>query len=102
MGEAMKRGMVLVMSMWDDHDAYMLWLDSDYPLDKDPNSPGVKRGPCPRDSGKPWDVERQYPNSAVEYSNVKFGPIGSTIQFEADGITVKENEGSLKTEEQTA
>ena len=56
MGEAMRRGMVLVMSMWDDHEAYMLWLDSEYPLDKDPNQPGVRRGPCPRDSGKPWEV----------------------------------------------
>merc|ERR1739842_204799 len=34
MGESLKRGHVLVMSMWDDHDANMLWLDSDYPLDK--------------------------------------------------------------------
>lgn len=50
----MKDGMVLVMSLWDDHAAYMLWLDSDYPLDANPNDPGVKRGPCPRDSGKPW------------------------------------------------
>ena len=33
-GEAMGRGMVLVMSLWDDHDANMLWLDSNYPLDK--------------------------------------------------------------------
>lgn len=31
MGEAMKRGMVLVMSLWDDHDVNMLWLDSNYP-----------------------------------------------------------------------
>ena len=30
----MGRGMVLVMSLWDDHDANMLWLDSDYPLDR--------------------------------------------------------------------
>merc|ERR1719334_1350909 len=35
----MDRGHVLVMSMWDDHDANMLWLDSDYPLDKDPWAP---------------------------------------------------------------
>ena len=34
MGESMERGHVLVMSMWDDHDANMLWLDSNYPLDK--------------------------------------------------------------------
>ena len=31
MGAAMKRGMVLVMSLWDDHDVNMLWLDSNYP-----------------------------------------------------------------------
>ena len=56
MGESFKRGVVLVLSMWDDHEANMLWLDSDYPLDLDPNAPGVKRGPCARDSGKPYDV----------------------------------------------
>lgn len=98
MGEAMKRGMVLVMSLWDDHSAYMLWLDSDYPLEKNPNDPGVKRGPCPRDSGKPWDVEKQHPNAHVSFSNIKFGAIGSTIQFEDDGITVKKD--NLKTAEQ--
>lgn len=89
MGEAMKRGMVLVLSIWDDHEANMLWLDSDYPLDKNPNSPGVKRGPCSRDSGKPSDVERNFPNAYAAYSNVKFGTLGSTVTFEADGITVK-------------
>lgn len=57
MGDALDRGMVLVMSIWDDHDANMLWLDADYPLDKDPNTPGIHRGPCSRDSGKPEDVE---------------------------------------------
>jgi len=33
MGESFKRGMVLVMSLWDDHDVNMLWLDSNYPKD---------------------------------------------------------------------
>ena len=33
-GEALGRGMVLVMSLWDDHDSNMLWLDSDFPLDR--------------------------------------------------------------------
>ena len=51
MGDSMARGHVLVMSLWDDHDVNMLWLDSDYPLDKDPSEPGVSRGPCSRDSG---------------------------------------------------
>lgn len=89
MGESFKRGMVLVLSLWDDHEANMLWLDSDYPLNLDPSKPGVKRGPCARDSGKPADVERNYPDATVSYSNIKFGNIGSTVQFEADGVTLK-------------
>ena len=34
MGGALGRGMVLVMSLWDDTDVHMLWLDSDYPPTK--------------------------------------------------------------------
>ena len=78
MGEQMKSGMVLVMSLWDDHTANMLWLDSDYPLDADPSKPGVNRGPCPRDSGKPEDMENNYPNSNVKFSKIRFGDIDST------------------------
>ena len=78
MGQAFDRGMVLVMSIWDDHDVNMLWLDSNYPLDKDPSAPGVARGTCSTSSGKPQDVESQSPNAKVTYSNIKFGPIGST------------------------
>lgn len=33
MGKSMDNGMVLVMSIWDDHEANMLWLDSTYPTD---------------------------------------------------------------------
>ena len=99
MGEAMKRGMVLVLSIWDDHTANMLWLDSDYPLTADPAKPGVKRGPCSRDSGKPSDVEKNYPNAYVGYSNIKFGTIGSTVKFEADGVTVKIEESPSLREE---
>ena len=46
MGEAMDRGMVLVISLWDDYANHMLWLDSDYPPNKSPSLPGVARGPC--------------------------------------------------------
>merc|ERR1712111_57560 len=53
MGDAMKRGMVLVLSLWDDHAAHMLWLDSNYPPDGDAMQPGVARGPCSTDSGDP-------------------------------------------------
>jgi len=70
------------MSLWDDHDVNMLWLDSDFPLDQDRNKPGVQRGPCSRDSGNPEEVERLYGSSSVKYMNVKVGPIGSTFNSE--------------------
>jgi cellulose 1,4-beta-cellobiosidase len=73
-----RAGNVLVLSIWDDHTANMLWLDSNYPLDKDPSQPGVARGTCPTSSGKPEDVESQYPNAQVIFSNIKFGAINST------------------------
>ncbi|KAH9852124.1 cellobiohydrolaseI [Lenzites betulinus] len=78
MGAAFEQGMVLVMSIWDDHAANMLWLDSDYPTDADASQPGVARGPCPTTSGVPTDVESQSANANVIFSNIKFGPIGST------------------------
>nr|AAA19802.1 major cellobiohydrolase [Phanerodontia chrysosporium]AGJ81161.1 cellobiohydrolase [Phanerodontia chrysosporium]CAA82762.1 cellulase [Phanerodontia chrysosporium] len=79
MGEALGNGMVLALSIWDDHAANMLWLDSDYPTDKDPSAPGVARGTCATTSGVPSDVESQVPNSQVVFSNIKFGDIGSTF-----------------------
>ncbi|KIY62046.1 glycoside hydrolase family 7 protein [Cylindrobasidium torrendii FP15055 ss-10] len=76
MGDAFDRGMVLVMSIWDDHAVNMLWLDSTYPTDS--SSPGAARGTCSTDSGKPEDVESESPDASVKYSNIKWGPIGST------------------------
>jgi len=78
LGDALDRGLVLVMSLWDDHAAQMLWLDSDYPLNKPADAPGVSRGPCPTTSGVPKDVEGQHPDAQVKFSNIKVGEIGST------------------------
>lgn len=80
MGKGMAQGMVLVMSLWDDHYSNMLWLDSTYPTDRDPESPGAARGECSIDSGAPSEVEANNPNASVMFSNIKFGPIGSTFQ----------------------
>jgi len=77
MGASMDRGQVLVMSLWDDHYAEMLWLDSTYPTDSTKVSD--MRGPCPTTSGAPTDVEVNAANSTVVFSNIKFGPIGSTF-----------------------
>ncbi|KAB5590371.1 1,4-beta-D-glucan cellobiohydrolase [Ceratobasidium theobromae] len=78
MAESFDNGHVLVMSVWDDHAAHMLWLDSNYPLDRDASQPGVARGTCSTGSGIPADVEAQYPDASVTYSNIRFGDIGST------------------------
>ncbi|EUC34615.1 glycoside hydrolase family 7 protein [Bipolaris victoriae FI3] len=79
MGASLARGHVLVMSLWDDHAVNMLWLDSTYPTDADPSKPGAARGTCPTTSGKPEDVEKNSPDATVVFSNIKFGPIGSTF-----------------------
>ncbi|EJD00164.1 uncharacterized protein FOMMEDRAFT_136243 [Fomitiporia mediterranea MF3/22] len=79
MGEAFDHGMVLVMSVWDDHAVNMLWLDSNYPTDAPATQPGIARGNCPTSSGQPTQVESQSPGSSVTFSNIKFGPIGSTF-----------------------
>ncbi len=75
----------------------MLWLDSTYPPDKD-GQPGAARGDCAQSSGAPKDVEGSIPNayvlhllgfyahmltqkySQVIWSNIRFGPVGSTVQ----------------------
>ncbi|KAL2204605.1 glycoside hydrolase [Sarocladium strictum] len=79
LNEALTIPMVLVMSIWDDHYSNMLWLDSTYPPEKE-GLPGAARGPCSQDSGVPSDVESQYANAKVNWSNIRFGPIGSTVK----------------------
>jgi cellulose 1,4-beta-cellobiosidase len=77
MSSALKGGMTLVMSVWDDHYANMLWLDSTYPTTK--TGPGGPRGTCAVTSGVPADVESKSPGASVTYSNIKVGPINSTF-----------------------
>ena len=77
MSDALGRGVVLVMSLWDDHDSNMLWLDSTFPTNS--SHVGAQRGACSIDSGKPDDVEGQSPGSFVKYSNIRIGEIGSTF-----------------------
>ncbi|KAF2792267.1 glycoside hydrolase family 7 protein, partial [Melanomma pulvis-pyrius CBS 109.77] len=78
MGGAINRGMVLALSIWDDHSVNMLWLDSSYPTDADPAKPGIARGTCATTSGVPSELESKNGDSSVIYSNIKFGAIGST------------------------
>jgi len=68
--EAVAGEMVLVMSLWDDHYANMLWLDSTFPTDASPDSPGKGRGSCPTSSGVPEEVEEAQGNDQVIFSYV--------------------------------
>ncbi|KAI0085767.1 cellulase [Irpex rosettiformis] len=79
MGDALKAGMVLAMSVWDDHAASMQWLDSNYPADGDATNPGVARGTCSADSGLPTNVESQAASASVSFSNIKWGDLNSTF-----------------------
>jgi cellulose 1,4-beta-cellobiosidase len=75
MGEAIGRGMVLAMSIWDDAGGFMSWLDQD----PGTGEPGVGRGPCPTTAGRPADLIRDYPDAKVVFSNIRSGDIGSTF-----------------------
>ena len=79
MGTALENGMVLALSVWDDHTADMLWLDSDYPVASSASTPGVARGPCATTSGVPATVESSAASASVTFSNIKWGDIGSTF-----------------------
>jgi cellulose 1,4-beta-cellobiosidase len=72
---------VLVLSIWADHYANMLWLDGVWPRGGDESIPGVVRGDCPADSGVPSEVEDEHADAYVNWSNIRFGPIGSTTDF---------------------
>ncbi|KAB5590336.1 hypothetical protein CTheo_6226 [Ceratobasidium theobromae] len=87
MGKAFDNGMVLVLSIWDDHAANMLWLDSNYPTSGNAATPGIARGTCPITSGVPADVEANSPNASVTYSNIRFGDIGSTYTGTTGTVT---------------
>merc|ERR1712019_232048 len=73
---SVSKGLVLVMSLWDDHFANMLWLDSIYPTDS--SDPTNYRGSCSKDSGVAADVESQSASSHVIFSKIKTGKIGTT------------------------
>lgn len=79
MGKATGNPMVLTLSIWDDGFANMLWLDGErYPTTRSASEPGVPRGRCALTGSDPATVREKFRNAKVTYSNIKFGPIGST------------------------
>ncbi|KFA71473.1 hypothetical protein S40288_08013 [Stachybotrys chartarum IBT 40288] len=81
MEDALSVPHVLVLSIWADHYANMLWLDGSWPREADPSAPGVTRGDCPADSGDPSEVISQHGDAYVNWSNIRWGPIGTTTDF---------------------
>lgn len=65
--EGLATPMVLVMSLWDDHYANMLWLDSTYPTDASADEPGKGRGTCETTSGVPSEIEESQADNQVIY-----------------------------------
>ncbi|KAG6610702.1 putative glycosyl hydrolase family 7 protein [Phytophthora cinnamomi] len=86
-GLAMKRGMVLTMSLWTDNVAQCLWLDSDYPVTASASKPGVSRGTCAKTSGVPKEVIAKQADATVQFSNIRIGDIGSTVKGIKAGTT---------------
>jgi cellulase len=73
MGEALGRGMVLVLSIWNDNGQFMNWLDSG------------SSGPCSSTEGDPAKIQAQTPEAYVTYSNIRWGDIGSTFNGTGSG-----------------
>ncbi|QRV86988.1 beta-1,4-D-glucan cellobiohydrolase [Ceratobasidium sp. AG-Ba] len=78
---ALDKGMVLVMSIWQDYETRMLWLDGTYHLDGSGYGPGDYRGTCPSYGGTnpPGGIEPDGGPFPVQFSNIRFGEIGSTV-----------------------
>lgn len=83
MGDALARGMVLALSLWDDEATEMRWLDSNFPLNESAQTPGVARGPCDGSTSSPEYLRSTFPDATVKYTSIKYGEIGST--FPASG-----------------
>ena len=81
MGDAMGRGMVLTMSLWDDDEVHMIWLDATDPIPPtgQPAKRGAPRGTCPTDSGDPTKVRKDHPHSNVIFANIRYGDINTTV-----------------------
>lgn len=81
MGEALARGLVLSVSVWDDFSTHMAWLDAQFPPEEDPAERlGVIRGPCNASDDGPVEVRPKHTKAWVKYFNFRYGEIGSTYQ----------------------
>ncbi|KAI1384739.1 glycoside hydrolase family 7 protein [Hypoxylon trugodes] len=68
MGQALGRGMVLAISIWNDATQQMGWLDAG------------NNGPCNTAESTPSAIQSQHPDTHVIFSNIRWGDIGSTTK----------------------
>ncbi|RDL36776.1 Glycoside hydrolase family 7 protein [Venustampulla echinocandica] len=68
MGQALGRGMVLAMSIWNDAAQEMAWLDAG------------NNGPCQAGQGTPSVIQSQHSDTHVVFSNIRWGDVGSTTK----------------------
>ncbi|KAK4442127.1 Exoglucanase 1 [Podospora aff. communis PSN243] len=80
--EVLSRPMVLALSISTDSYSHNLWLDGVYPPEGGgPDGiPGQVRGDCPLEGSDPYTVVVQNPRAKATWSNIRFGPVGSTVQ----------------------
>jgi cellulose 1,4-beta-cellobiosidase len=71
-GESLARGATLVLSFWDDAATFMNWLDASA------GDGGPARGPCTQTAGDPKTIRSSAASSHVTYTNIRYGPLGST------------------------
>jgi cellulose 1,4-beta-cellobiosidase len=81
MGEAGARGMVLIFALWDDSgESAMQWLDgARWPKNVTPDTPGAARGTCDGSKSSPATLHKEFPDSQVVFSDIRFGDVGSTF-----------------------
>ena len=89
MGEASDHSMVLVLSLWNDFLANILWLDSNYPTNAPPSTLGVAQDLRRTTIGEPDYLQAKYPTASVQYTRLATGSIRSTH-------TVKTSDGDDK------
>jgi cellulose 1,4-beta-cellobiosidase len=75
LSKAVKRGMTMVLSFWDDMATNMNWLDSG------------ARGNCDPKDGDPATLRQKHPDSSFGIRHVRWGPIGSTHKA-TEGVVV--------------
>lgn len=74
MTEALKRGLVMSLGVWDDRRNGMLWLDGKLGEGK-----GAERGTCPTPALNPQDLVAQSGSASARFGKIRLGNIGRTV-----------------------